>query len=79
MPLQLSLSLAPFEKWGIDYVGQVHPASSRQMSYIVIATEYLTKWAEAKAIEKDDAKTSAIFLYDNIITRFGCPKVLVGN
>lgn len=49
------------------------------MSYIVVATEYLTKWAEAKAVKKDDAKTTAMFLYDNIITRFGCPKVLVSD
>ena len=35
--------------------------------------------AEAKAVKKDDAKTTAMFLYDNIITRFGCPKVLVSD
>ena len=28
-------------------------------------------------VKKDDAKTIAMFLYENIITRFGCPKVLV--
>ena len=27
MPLQPSLPLALFEKWGIDYEGQMHPAS----------------------------------------------------
>ena len=29
MPLHISLPLVPFEKWGIDYVGEVHPHSSR--------------------------------------------------
>ena len=47
MPLHVSLLLVPFEKWGIDYVGEVHPHSSKGMAYIVVATEYLTKWAEA--------------------------------
>ena len=47
------------------------------MRYIVVATKYLTKWAEAKAVKKNDAKTTAMFLYKNIITRFGCPKMLV--
>ena len=79
MPLRPSLPLAPFEKWGIKYVGQVHPASSRQTNYIVVATEYLTKWAEAKVVKKDDAKTTAMFLYENIITRYGCPKALVSD
>ena len=55
----------------------MHPASSRQISYILVVTEYLIKWAEAKAVNEDDAKTTVRFLYNNIITRFGCPKVLV--
>lgn len=62
MRLQPSLTLAPFEKWGIDYMSQVHPASSRQMSYIILATEYLTKWTKAKAVKKDDVKTTAMFV-----------------
>ena len=77
MPLHISLPLVPFEKWGIDYVGPVHPNSSRGMAYIVVATEYLTKWAEAKAIKTDTAVHAATFMYENIIPRFGCPKILV--
>ena len=26
-------------------MGEVHPHSSKEMVYIVVATEYLTKWA----------------------------------
>jgi hypothetical protein len=74
-----SLSLAPFEKWDIDYIGQISPASSRRNEYIIIATEYLTKWAEAKAVKKADAKQTTIFLYENIISRFGCPKILISD
>ena len=43
MPLHVSLSLIPFEKCGIDYVGEVHPHFSKGMAYIVVAMEYLTK------------------------------------
>ena len=39
----------------------------------------MTKWAEALATKTDDAKTVAKFIYENIITRFGCPKELVSN
>ena len=39
----------------------------------------MTKWAEAVATKTDDAKTVAKFLYENIITRFGCPKELVSD
>ena len=44
-----------------------------------MATEYLTKWEEAKAIKKDNGKQVAIFLYENIISRIGCPKVLISD
>jgi hypothetical protein len=79
LPLQISLPLVPFEKWGIDYVGKLHPHSSRGMAYIIVATEYLTKWAEAKAVKTNDAKNASIFLFENIITRFGCPRILVSD
>ena len=36
MSLHVSLPLVPFEKWGIDYVGEVHPHSSKWMAYIVV-------------------------------------------
>ena len=76
MSLHISLSLIPFEKWGIDYVGEVHPNSSGGMAYIVVATEYLTKWAEAKAVKTDTVAHDVAFMYKNIISRFGCPKIL---
>ncbi len=62
MSLHISLSLIPFEKWGIDYVGEVHPNSSGGMAYIVVATEYLTKWAEAKAVKNDTATHDVAFM-----------------
>ncbi|BFI32702.1 hypothetical protein MPTK2_3g07970 [Marchantia polymorpha subsp. ruderalis] len=79
MPLQVSLPLVPFEKWGIDYIGEIHPHSSRGMAYIVVATEYLTKWAEAKAVKANTAAHAATFMYENIISRFGCPRILVSD
>ena len=79
MPLHISLSLVPFEKWGIDYVGEIHPHSSKRMSYIIVATEYLTKWVEAKAVKSDTAAHTATFIYENIISRFGVPKILVSD
>ena len=80
MPLVPILAQAPFEKWGIDFVGPIAPASRNgQKRYILVATEYVTKWAEASAVRSDNASTVAKFLYENIITRFGCPKELVSD
>ena len=53
--------------------------STKRNLYIIIAVEYLTKWAQAKAIKAADAKQIAIFLHENIISCFGCPKILVSD
>ena len=74
------LALAPFEKWGLDFVGPIAPPTRYgRKRYILVATDYATKWAEAAATKTDDAATVAKFLYENIISRYGCPKELVSN
>eukprot|EP00253_Pinus_taeda_P028512 PITA_28512 len=50
MPLQPQVTCEPFEKWGMDFVGPINPPS-KQRSYIIVCTDYLTKWAETKAIK----------------------------
>jgi hypothetical protein len=50
LPLNPSFPFVPFEKWGIDYIGPIHPISSRGMQYVVVVIEYLTRWVEAKAV-----------------------------
>ena len=37
--------LGPFEKWGIDLMGPL-PVTKRGHHFIVVATDYLTKFAE---------------------------------
>lgn len=77
--LYMSLPLISFYKLGIDYISKVHPHNSREMAYVVVATEYLTEWAEVKEVRTDTTKNIVVFLYENIITRFGCLKILVND
>ena len=79
MPLRISLPLVPFENWRIDCVGVVHSHFSKRVAYIIVATEYLTKWAEAKAVKTDTAVHAAAFIYEKIISRFGVPEILVSD
>ena len=44
-----------------------------------MATDHATKWAEAAATKTDDATIVARFLYENIISQYGCPKELVSD
>eukprot|EP00253_Pinus_taeda_P031877 PITA_31877 len=61
MPLQPQVTFKPFEKWGMDFVGPINPPS-KQRSYIIVCTDYLTKWEETKAIKVEIEEKVAEFL-----------------
>ncbi|MCO5603370.1 hypothetical protein L7F22_057520 [Adiantum nelumboides] len=79
MPLRPMMGARAFAKWGIDFVGPCPPAYKSHAQCIIVATDYLTKWVEAKATTKNDAKTTAQFLYENIFTRYGLPIEIVSD
>eukprot|EP00253_Pinus_taeda_P011829 PITA_11829 len=43
-PIEVS---TPFQQWGLDFIGEIHLASSGQHQWILMATNYFTKWIEA--------------------------------
>jgi hypothetical protein len=49
------------------------------MIYIVVVIEYMTKWTEVKADKTHTTAHAATFMYENIISRFGCLKIMVSN
>lgn len=65
--------LAPFEKWGVDFIGPIQPLESHKHKYIILAADYGTKWVEERATPKNDAETSAKFRFERILLRFGHP------
>ena len=67
-----------FEKWGIDAVGPL-PITSRGKSYILTAVDYLSRWAEAKAVKQITAKDVAKFVYEDICCKFGMPLELLSD
>ena len=76
-PLQPVNIEQPFEKWGLDIIGEIVPHSSKQHRYILTVTNYFTKWVEAIPLKVANSDVIIDFIDEFIITRFGLPNALV--
>ncbi|XP_071901729.1 uncharacterized protein [Coffea arabica] len=62
---------------GMDVIGTIDPPASNGHQFILVATEYFTKWVEAESFKHVTKKVVASFLRDHIICRFGVPETLI--
>uniref|UniRef100_A0A2N9GKE8 Uncharacterized protein n=1 Tax=Fagus sylvatica TaxID=28930 RepID=A0A2N9GKE8_FAGSY len=68
----------PFAQWGMDIVGPL-PRATGNKKFLIVATDYFTKWIEAEPhshIREVDTKR---FLWKSIITRFGIPWAVISD
>jgi hypothetical protein len=68
--------LEPFDKWGMEFIGPIDPPSGKKRN-ILICTNYLTKWAEVKAMKDAIEQNVVAFFQECIFSRFGCPREIV--
>ena len=47
--------------------------------YILVAVDYVSKWVEAIATPKNDARVVIKFWKKNIFSRFGVPRALISD
>ena len=67
-----------FHTWRLDLVGSVNPPS-RGYIWILVATEYFIKWAEAVPLHKATRGAVVNFIKEDIIIRFKVPHRIISD
>lgn len=62
----------------MDLLGPFPPATG-QRKYLIVAVDYFTKWIEAEPLATISDNQVKQFIWKNIITRFGVPRVLLSD
>ncbi|GJR10316.1 reverse transcriptase domain-containing protein [Tanacetum coccineum] len=66
----------PFFQWEMVVLGPLPEAPGKVM-FVIVAVDYFTKWIEAKPLSKTTGKEVKKFVWDNIVCRYGLPKIIV--
>ena len=68
----------PFAQWGLDIVDPF-PKAAGNKRYLLVDTDYFTKWVEAEPLANIRDADAKGFVWRNIVTRFGVPRVLISD
>lgn len=69
-----------FRQWGLDFIGEINPPSSGHHKWILIATDYFTKWVEAIPARNITNSVVIKFMEENILSLFDFPfKIITDN
>ena len=71
-PLQPSEIGFPFERVAMDILGPL-PRTERANRYILVVSDYFTRWPEAYALPNQEASTIARILINEFFARYGVP------
>ncbi|KAL0346398.1 UNVERIFIED_CONTAM: hypothetical protein Scaly_1655800 [Sesamum calycinum] len=75
-PLLPTVASWPFDAWGLDVVGPLTKCSAGHL-YILAATDYFSKWAEAVPLKEVKKENVADFIRINIIYRYEIPRYII--
>ncbi|GFV46044.1 transposon Ty3-I Gag-Pol polyprotein [Trichonephila clavipes] len=69
-------AIAPFHRIGIDLLGRF-PKSAHGNKWIIVCTDYSTRYAITKALPTAEVAEIAKFLLEEIVLRHGAPRVII--
>lgn len=75
MTLWPQFVIEPFEHWALDFIGPFHPPFN-QKAYILVATNYVTKWVETVDLPRATKEAVNNFLF-GLLVRYGLPREVV--
>ncbi|GFV18907.1 transposon Ty3-I Gag-Pol polyprotein [Trichonephila clavipes] len=65
-------ALAPFQRVGIDLLGRF-PKSTKGNKWIIICTDYLSRFSVTKVLPTAEAEEVAKFIYEEFVLKLGAP------
>ena len=68
----------PFDKLAVDILGPFPPSNSGNR-YLVVFSDYLSRWPESFPVKSTDAVTIARLFLDEIVSRHGAPRTLLSD
>ena len=74
--LHLIIKPWSFRDWGLDFIGQINLPSSKGHRFMLVPTDYFTKWTEAVPLKNMTHREAIEFITEHIIHRFGIPQTL---
>jgi transposase InsO family protein len=66
----------PFRGWGLDFIGEIHPASTKSHRFVLMTMDYFTKWVEAVPLRNMTYREVIQFVIEHIMYQFGIPQML---
>jgi hypothetical protein len=65
-----------FRGWGLDFIGEINPSSSKGHQFVLVANDYFTKWTEVVPLKNMIHEEVIEFITEHIIHRFIIPQTL---